>query len=58
MTDVVYIVKMNENILQKDYYLTIDVIHDFGIYTAVLSKFKAYSDYSNNRNINFMCFCR
>ena len=34
VNDVVYIVKMNENILQIDYLLTIDVLHN----SAVLSK--------------------
>ena len=38
VNDVIYIVKMNENILQKDYLLNIDVLHDIGIFAAVLSK--------------------
>ena len=39
VNDVIYIVKMNENILQKDYNFTIDVLQNTDIYTAVLSKF-------------------
>ena len=38
VNNVVYIVKMNENILQNDYPLTIDVVHNRGSNTAILSK--------------------
>ena len=38
VNDVVYIVKMNENILHIDYILTIDVLHDTDNDSAVLSK--------------------
>ena len=38
VNNVVYIVKMNENILQIDYLLTIDVLHDTDNDSAVLSK--------------------
>ena len=46
VNDVIYIVKMNENILQKNYLLTINVFHDTGNYSAVLSKcFNAESNF-------------
>ena len=38
INDIVYIVKLNENILQTHYNLTIHVLHDVGPYSAVLGE--------------------
>ena len=39
VNDTIYIIKLNENILQMHYNLTISVLHSDGPYPAVLGKF-------------------